>query len=182
MPGHTAAEHEQIAEPEGEAREKADLCDIDRGQAVVGIDPEPDRAAGEDRGADIMTDGVAGEARHRGDAIGDVRLANGSQCEEIIEGQRAKRPHHAQRGQRDAMRGDLRQRGQDNSGVHPFQGANQRSDRKDNDEETRSDPQPFPADLLLEATPERGQQPMHSSSRRGHYVRWDLSRWVTVDG
>jgi hypothetical protein len=39
--------------------------------------------------------------------------------------------------------------------------------RQDDDEKTRSDPKPFPADLLLEATLQRGQQPMHSSSRRG---------------
>ena len=167
MPGHAQAEHEQIAEPEGQAREKADLGDIDRGQAVIGIDPEPDRAAGKDGGADIVADGVAGETRQRGDAIGDVGLADGSQREEIIEGQRTERAHHAQRGQRDAVRGDFRQRGQDNCGVDPLQGANQMGDRKNDDEETRSDPQPFPADLLLEATPERGQQPMHSSSRRG---------------
>ena len=53
------------------------------------------------------------------------------------------------------------------AGVDPLQGANQMGDRKNDDEKTRSDPEPFPADLLLEATPERGQQPMHSSSRRG---------------
>ncbi len=134
------AEHEQIAEPEGEAGEKADLCDIDRGQAVVGIDPEPDRAAGKDGGADIVADGVAGEARQRGDAIGDVRLANGSQCEEIIEGQRAERADHAQRGQRDAMRSDVGERSQNNPGVDPLEGVNQVGDRKTDDEETRSDP------------------------------------------
>ncbi len=182
MPCHAHTEHEQIAEPEGEAREKADFCDIDRGQAIVGIDPEPDRAAREDGGADVVADGVAGEARHCSDAIGDMRLANGSQREEIIEGQRAKRADHAQRGQRDPMRGNVGERSQDNPGVDPLQGLNQMGDRKTDDEETRSDPQPFPADLLLEATPERGQQPMHSSSRRGQYVKMDLSRRVTVDG
>jgi len=94
-------------------------------------------------------------------------LANGSQREEIIEGQRAKGADHAQRGHRDPVRGDIRQRGQDDPGVDALQGPDQRGDRKDDDEETRDDPKPFPADLLLEATPERGQQPMHSSSRRG---------------
>ena len=140
MPGHADAEHEQIAEPEGQAREEADLGDIDRAEAVVGIDPETDRAAGENRGADIVADGVAGEARQRSDAIGDVRLANGSQREEIIEGQRAERAYHAQGGQRDAMRRDFRQRGQDNPGVDPLQRANQVGDRKNDDEKTRSDP------------------------------------------
>ena len=136
-------------------------------QAVVRIDPETDRAAGKDGGADIVADGVAGEARQRGDAVGDVLLADGPQREEIIEGQRAERADHAQRGQRNPMRRDFRQRSQDDGGVDALQGVNQMGDRKNDDEETRSDPQPFPADLLLEATPERGQQPMHSSSRRG---------------
>ena len=135
-----SAEHEQIAEPEGEAREKADLGNIDRGQAVIGIDPEPDRAAGKDGGADVVADGVAGETRQRGDAVGDVRLANGSQSEEIIERQRAERADHAQRGQRNAMRGDVGERGQDDPGVDPLEGVNQVRDRKTDDEETRSDP------------------------------------------
>ena len=130
MPGHAAAEHEQIAEPEGEAGEEADLCDVDRGQAVIGIDPEADRAAGKDGGADIVPDRVAGEARQRGDAIGDVGLADGSQREEIIEGQRAERAHHAQRGQRDAMRGDVGERRQDDPGVDPLEGAHQMGDRQ----------------------------------------------------
>jgi len=120
--------------------EEADFCNIDRGQSVIGIDPEPDRAAGKDGGADIVADGVAGEARHRGDAIGDVRLANGSQGEEIIKGQRAERAYHAQGGHRDAMRRDFRQRSQNDPGVDPFQGANQMRDRKNDDEKTRSDP------------------------------------------
>ena len=41
-------------------------------QAVVRIDPKPDRAAGEHRGADIVADGVAGEARQRRDPVGHV--------------------------------------------------------------------------------------------------------------
>jgi hypothetical protein len=114
-----------------------------------------------------VSDGVAGEARQRGDTIGDLGLANGSEREEIIEGERAKRADHAQRGQPDAMRSDFRQSSQDYRGIDTLQGMDQRRDRKHNNEETRSDPEPFPADLLLEATPKRGQQPMHSSSRQG---------------
>ena len=67
-------------------------------------------------------------------------LADGSQRKEIIEGQRAERADHAQRGQRDAMRRDFRQRRQDDRGVDPLQGVNQMGDRKNDDEETRSDP------------------------------------------
>jgi hypothetical protein len=86
-----------------------------------------------------VADGVAGEARHRGDAIGHVGLANGPQGKEIIEGQRAKRAHHAQRGQRNAVRGDVGERSQDDPGVDPLEGVNQVSDRKTDDEKTRSD-------------------------------------------
>ena len=125
MPGHADAEHEQIAEPEGQAGQKADLGDVDRGQAVIRIDPEADRAAGKDGGADIVADGVAGEARHRRDAVGHVVLADGSQREEIVKGQRAERADHAQRGQPDAMRRDLGQRGQDDAGIDALQGPHQ---------------------------------------------------------
>jgi hypothetical protein len=66
-----------------------------------------------------------------------------------------------------AVRGDLRQRRQDDAAIDALQGPNQRGDGKDDDENARSDAEPLPADLFLEATLERGQQPMHSSSRRG---------------
>ena len=167
VPGHAEAEHEQVAEPEGQAGEKADLGDVDGVQAVVRIDPEPDRAAGKYGGADIVADRVAGEARHRRDAVGHMVLADGSQREEIIEGQRAERADHAQRGERDVVRRDIRQRRQDYAGVDALEGADQGRDRKDDDEEARGDSKPLPADPFLEATPQRGQQSMHSSSRRG---------------
>src|ERR1700729_3808279 len=38
---------------------------------------------------------------------------------------------------------------------------------KGTEEEACATPEPFPADPFLEATPERGQQSMHSSSRQG---------------
>jgi hypothetical protein len=47
------------------------------------------------------------------------------------------------------------------------QGRNRESDN----EEAYGDPQPLPADPFLEATPQRGQQPMHSSSRQGEKIR-----------
>ena len=165
--GHAEAEHDQIAEPEGQAREEADLGDVDRAQPVVRIDPEANSAAGKHRGADIVADRVAGEARQRGDAIGHMLLADGPQREEIIEGQRAERADHAQRGERDMVRRQVGQRGQDHAGVDALQGADQGRDRKGDDKEARRDSQPFPADPSLEATPERGQQSVHSSSRQG---------------
>ena len=167
MPGHADAEHEQVAEPECQAGEKADLGDVDGVEAVIRIDPETDRAAGEHGGADVVADRIAGEARQRRDAIGHVFLADGPQRKEIIKRQRAKCADHAQRGERDMVRRDFGQRHQDHAGIDALEGADQGRDRKGDDEKARSDPEPFPADPFLEATPERGQQSMHSSSRQG---------------
>ena len=101
MPGHADAEHEQVAEPERQPGDEADLCDVDRGQPIVRIDAEADRAAGKHRRADVVADRVAREARQRRDAIRDVLLADRAQREEIIKGQREERPDDAKRGERD---------------------------------------------------------------------------------
>src|ERR1700737_4259178 len=165
--GHAEPEHEQIAEPEGEPREKADLGDVDGVEAEIRIDPKSYRAAGEDGGADIVADRVAGETRERCDAVRHVSLAYSPQCEEVIEGQGAERADHTQRGELDVVRRYFGQRGQDHAGIDTPEGADQGRDRKSDDEETRRDSEPFPADPFLEATPKRGQQSVHSSSRRG---------------
>lgn len=167
MPGHAEAEHEQIAEPEGEPREKADLGDVDGVEAEIRIDPKSYRAAGEDGGADIVADRVAGETRERCNAVRHVFLADGPQREEVIEGQGAERADHAQRRERDVVGRYFRQRGQDHPGIDAMEGADQGRDRKADDEEARRDSEPFPADPSLEATPKRGQQSVHSSSRQG---------------
>jgi hypothetical protein len=65
------------------------------------------------------------------------------------------------------VRRQFRQRGQDYAGIDALEGADQRRDRESDNDKARSDPEPFPADPFLEATPQRGQQSMHSSSRRG---------------
>jgi hypothetical protein len=96
-----------------------------------------------------------------------VVLADGPQREEIIERQRAKRPDHTQCGEHDVVRWQFGQRGQDNAGVDALEGADQRRDRESDNDKARSDSEPFPADPFLEATPQRGQQSMHSSSRWG---------------
>src|ERR1019366_10822878 len=56
---------------------------------------------------------------------------------------------------------------QDHAGIDALEGTDQRRDREGDNEEARSDPEPFPADPSLEATPKRGQQSVHSSSRQG---------------
>ncbi len=72
-----------------------------------------------------------------------------------------------QRGERDVDGRYLRQRNQDHAGVDALEGTDQRRDREGDDEKARGDPEPFPADPFFETTPKRGQQSVHSSSRRG---------------
>jgi hypothetical protein len=114
-----------------------------------------------------VADRVAGEARQRRDPVGHGLLADGPQREEIIERQSAERADHAQRGEHDMDARYFRQRNQDHAGVDAPEGADQRRDRKGDDEEARGNSEPFPTNPFLEATPERGQQSVHSSSRQG---------------
>ena len=165
MPGHADAEYEQVAEPERQPGDKTDLCDVDGVQPIVRIDPKPDRAAGKHRRADVVADGVAREGCERRDAIGDVILADRPHREEIIKSQGAERPDDAKRGQGDLGGRLFRQRDQDNTGVDAFKGVDKSCDRESDDDEARNDTKPFPADPFLEAALQRGQQPLHSSSR-----------------
>ena len=87
MIDHADPEHDQIAEPERQAGEKADLGDVDRVQSPARIDPVAHRAAGKDAGADIVPDRVAGEGRKRIDAVGDLGMADRAHREQIVEGQ-----------------------------------------------------------------------------------------------
>ncbi|MFK4710882.1 hypothetical protein ABIF56_001584 [Bradyrhizobium elkanii] len=109
-------------------------------------------------------------------------LADRAQREEVVEGQRAERPDHAERRERDPMRRDVGERGENDAGIDALQGVNKRRDRERDDQHTRGDPEPFPADLFLETTPKRGQQPKHSSSRRGGNFSGTRSRTATGDG
>ena len=86
--GDAQSEHRGIAEPEGEPGQEADLGDVDRIQPPGRIDPVAHRAAGEDAGADIVADRIAGEGGERVDAVGDVRYADRPHREQIVEGQR----------------------------------------------------------------------------------------------
>ncbi|MGY4350620.1 hypothetical protein ACVWXM_007113 [Bradyrhizobium sp. GM7.3] len=167
MDGHADREHEDVTEPEGQARQEADFCDVDRIQPVIRIDPEADRAAGEDGGADIVADRIGREAGERCNAIGHVLLADRSQCKKVVEGQRTEREAYADRRQPDIAAGDLGQRGQDDPGVDALERPHQRGDRERDDEDARRNAESPPADPSLEAALQRGQQSVHSSSRRG---------------
>ena len=104
MIGDAEAQHRGIAEPEGQAGQKADLGDVDRVQSPGGIDPIAHRAAGENAGADIVSDRIAGEGRERIDAVGNVGVADRPDREQIIECQREITRGDEQAGQHDLMR------------------------------------------------------------------------------
>ncbi|MGY3290498.1 hypothetical protein ACVWWP_003565 [Bradyrhizobium sp. LM3.6] len=160
-------EHEDVTEPEGQAGQEADFRDVDRIQPVIRIDPEADRPAGKNRGADIVTDRIGREAGERCDAIGHVLLADRSQCKKVVEGQRTEREAHADRRQSDIAAGNLGQRGQDDPGIDALEGPHQRGDGESDDEDARRNAEASPADPSREAAFQRGQQSVHSSSRQG---------------
>ena len=72
MIGDAEPEHGRVAEPEGESGQKADFRDIDRIQSPGGIDAITHRAAGEDAGADVVSDRIAGKGRESRDAVGNM--------------------------------------------------------------------------------------------------------------
>ena len=104
MIGDAEPEHRGIAEPEGEAGEKADLGDVDRVQPPGRIDAVAHRAAGEDAGADIVADRIGGEGGERVDAVGNVGAADRAHREQVVEGQREIAGGDEQRRQRDLAR------------------------------------------------------------------------------
>src|SRR5262249_43295206 len=78
--------------------------DVDRIEPPGGIDAITHGAAGEDAGADIVADGVAGEGGKRIDAVWDVAAPDGAHREQIIEGQRAIAGRDEHRRQHDLTR------------------------------------------------------------------------------
>ena len=99
------AEHGGVAEPEGQAGNEADLGDLDRVEPERRIDAIAHRAAGEDAGADIVADRIAGEAGERGGRIGNVVAPDRAQREQIVKGQREIAGGDEQRGQHDVRAG-----------------------------------------------------------------------------
>src|SRR4029079_19425151 len=69
-------------------RDKTDFRDLDRVEAGGRIDAVAHGAAGEDRGADIVADRVAGETRERGGAIGDFFAADRTQRKPVVKCER----------------------------------------------------------------------------------------------
>ena len=88
MVGEAEAQHGDVAEPEGETGDEADLGDLDGVEAPGRIDAVAHRAAGEHAGADIVADRIGGEAGQRRDAVGHVLAADRAQREQVVERQR----------------------------------------------------------------------------------------------
>ena len=104
MIGDAQAQHRRIAKPEGQPGEETDLGDVDRVQPPGRIDPVAHGAAGEDAGADIVSDRIGGEGGKRVDAVGNAALADRADREPVIEGQREIARRHEQGRQRDLAR------------------------------------------------------------------------------
>ena len=104
MPGDADSEHRGVAEPEGQSGQEADLGDVDRVQPPGRIDPIPHRAAGEDAGADIVSDRIGGEGGERVDAIGNMVMTDRAHGKQVVEGEGEITGRHEQRGQRNLPR------------------------------------------------------------------------------
>ncbi len=101
MIGDAETEHGGVAEPEGQTGEKADLCDIDSRQAPGGIDAIAHHAAGEDAGADIVSDRIAGESGEGSDPVRHLVAADGAQRKQVIERQGEITRGHTEPGEHD---------------------------------------------------------------------------------
>jgi hypothetical protein len=161
LPGHAEAEDRDIAEPEGEARDEADLGDVDGGEAPAGIDAVAHGAAREHRGADIVADRIAREAAQCCGAIGHVAATDGAQREQVIKGQGEVAERDEQAGQRDVAVADALQRDDDLVGVDAVQHPVQHGHGDDDDYEAEEKSDPIPANPLVEEPIDRTQRLEH---------------------
>src|SRR5437764_5301165 len=92
-------------------------------------------------------------------------LVEVSQWIKFVVCQRTECTDHAQRGEPDVLRPQFRQCSQDYTSVDIPESADQGRDCKEDDKDARRNSNPFPADPFLEATCERGQHSVHSSSQ-----------------
>ena len=101
MIGDPQSEYRGIAEPERQAGQETDFCDVDRVQSPGRINAIAYRASGEDAGADIMSDRIAGEGGERVDAVRNIGAADRANREQVVECQGEITCRHEQRRQRD---------------------------------------------------------------------------------
>jgi hypothetical protein len=138
------AEHGGVAEPEREPGHEADFRHVDGAEAPGGIDPITDRPAGQDAGAHVVADGIAGEACKRRGPIRDVASPDRAQREQVVERQREVAAGDEQGGERDVAPVRGHQGLDDLAGVDRAQSAieHDRRDRDDGDAERHPDPVP----------------------------------------
>ena len=134
--GDAEPEHGGVAEPEREAGNEAELGDLDGVEPPGRIDAVAHRAAGEDAGADIVADRIAGESAERRDAVRHVMAADRAQREQIVEGQREIAEGDEQRREQDVARVGPAKRLQDILEFDAVQGLEQHKDRDRDDRET----------------------------------------------
>ena len=164
MVGEAEAQHGDVAEPEGQAGDEADLGDLDGVEPPGRIDAIAHRAAGEDAGADVVADRIGGEAGERRDPVGHVLAADRAQREQVVERQREIAGGDEQRGDGDVAVFDRRHRGQHLADVDVVQLAVEHHRGDGDDDEAEENAEPVPADLLIEEPPQSAQ-PSHSCPR-----------------
>ncbi len=87
MIDHPGSEHREIAEPEGQSGEEADLGDVNDREAELRVDAVADGAARKRGRADVVADRIARETCERSHPIRHVTNPDGAQREEIVAGQ-----------------------------------------------------------------------------------------------
>lgn len=96
--GDAEPQNGDIAQPEGQAGNEADLGDINRPEPPGRIDAIAHRTAGKDGEAHIVPHRIGAEPGHGGDAIGHVLLVDGAQGEPVIQGQGGIGAGHHEKG------------------------------------------------------------------------------------
>src|SRR5262249_53666394 len=144
------AEDRSIAEPKGKSGNKADLRYLDRIEPICRIDAITHGTAGEHRGADVVSDRIAGEAGERGDAVRHLVASYGPQREQIIESQREVPACHKKSRRGDMVRlGGLERRNYFvDVDIAEHIEEHDRCDGNDGDAQNQADP--IPTDRILE--------------------------------
>ena len=168
--GNAQAEHRRVAEPEGQAGDKADLRHVDRGESPDRIDAVADRRTGEHARPDVVADRIAGEAGKRGDPIGHGIPPDRAQREQIIERQREIAGRNEQPGQEQVAQRRPSRRPHDLSHVDVVEHAIEHDRRDRDDGDAQRNPDPVPADPFCE-------RPPHGAQRLEHFI----PRWTFFD-
>jgi hypothetical protein len=89
LPKQAEPECRQVAQPEGEAGQKADIRHLENAEAMARIDSIADHRCDQRNGSDTMRDRITGKTRERCDPVGNVGTPNGPKCQQIVDRQTA---------------------------------------------------------------------------------------------